>query len=296
MDRIHLLGLRTFHAIVTEGTLRGAAIVLGVQASAVSQQLKQFETRLGAALFVRSTRSVVLTEAGQDLLERTRHLLSEADAAIEMVRSNAGATAGALRVTLPFRAWQVVVAPRLPAFHASHPEIELEFSVSEDLIDITRSGFHAGIRLGDHLENRMIAKAIGPPMPGAYVASPDYIEEHGMPEAPADLLRHQCIRHRRRTAGTIAPWEFVVGGERVTVEAKGRLILDDLRSVVDAALRGCGIGWTLEAGVREELVMGQLLRVLPGFTPERPRFYVYYPRHLRELARLRVFIDHLSDR
>ena len=296
MDRARLLGLRTFHAIAEHGTLRAAAGVLGVQASAVSQQLKQFEDQIGAALFVRNTRSVVLTDAGRKLFQQTRHVLSEVDAAIDAVTAETGAISGSLRITLPFRAWQLVIAPRLEGFQDRFPDIELDLAIDEDLVDVTTGGFHAGIRLGDYLEGDMIAKALSGPMQGAYVASPEYLEQFGSPKAPGDLLKHRCIRHRRISAGRIAPWEFTSRGELQTVAVSGPLIFNDLRSVVDAALRGFGIGWSLKSGVDQDLRQGRLVQVLSEFTPERPRFFVYFPRQLRKLPRLRAFIDHFAPR
>ena len=292
MDRVRLLGLRTFHAIAEQGTLRAAAVVLGVQASAVSQQLKQFEDHLGTALFVRNTRSVVLTDAGRKLLAQTRHVLSEANAAIEAVRSEAGAVSGVLRITLPFRAWEAVVAPRLADFQTLFPEIELDLSIDEGLVDITTKGFHAGIRLGDFLEDQMIAKALSKPMQGAYVASPAYLEQFGVPKVPIDLLEHKCIRHRRVNSGRITPWEFLVDREPQVIEGKGAITFNDLRTVVDAARRDVGIGWSLRAGVEEDLRQGHLVQILTEFTPDRPRFFIYFARELRELPRLRVFINH----
>ena len=294
MDRARLLGLRTFHAIAKQGTLRAAADVLGVQASAVSQQLKQFEDHLGTALFVRNTRSVVMTDAGRKLFAQTRHVLSEADAALDAVRSEARTVSGSLRITLPFRAWEAVIAPHIDSFQARFPDIELDLAIEEDLVDVTSAGFHAGIRLGDYLEDPMIAKALSDPMQGAYVTSPKYLEEFGSPKAPGDLLDHRCIRHRRISTGRIAPWEFMVDGELQTVAVTGPLIFNDLRSVINAAQRGYGIGWSLKVGVEDDLSEGRLVQVLSEFTPERLRFYIYFPRELRDLPRLRAFIDHFS--
>lgn len=294
MERTSLLGLRTFHAIAEQGTMRAAADVLGVQASAVSQQLKQFEDVLGTALFVRSTRSVVLTDAGQKLLARTRHILTEAEAAIEQVKSEAVATSGTLRITMPFRAWESAIAPRLDAFQKLYPQIELDLSIDEDLTDIVAEGYHAGVRLGDFLQDQMIAKAISGPMPGAYVASPVYLDRFGTPKHPRDLFQHRCIMHRQISSGKRAPWEFVVEGERQTVEVSGPIIVNDLRTIVDATIQGLGVGWSLKSGVQQEIASGRLVQVLEEFTPDRPRFYIYFPREIRELPRLRAFIDHFG--
>lgn len=294
MHRTELVGLRTFHTIVEQGTLRAASEVLGVNASAVSQQLKAFEDKLGTAVFVRNTRSVVLTDAGQTLYERTRHLLSEADAAFEATRSAAGDVSGSLRITLPFRAWQLVIAPRFAAFREAFPDIELDLSIDEELADITTSGFHAGIRLGDYLAGDVIAIALTQTMQGAYVASQAYLERFGRPHHPSDLLGHDCIRHRQISSGQIAPWEFLENGETQTVAVTGSLVFNDLRSVVEAARHDLGIGWSLKAGIDKHLGDGTLSRVLADFTPVRPRFFLYFPRQLQRMPRLRAFIDYFS--
>lgn len=295
MKRANLLGLRTFHAIAKHGTLRAAAHSLGVQASAVSQQLKQFEDHLGTALFLRNTRSVVLTDAGEKLFRQTRHILSEADTAIEQLRSEAEDVSGTLRVTMPFRAWEAAVAPRLCTFQQKFPRIKLDLSIDEDLVDIVAEGIHAGVRLGDFLQNQMIAKAISPPMIGAYLASSAYLEQFGTPKHPIDLLEHNCLQHRQIGSGKCAAWEFVVDGKHQTVDALGSIVFDDLRTIVDATIRGFGIGWSLKSGVLNELATGQLTQVLEEFTPDRPSFYIYFPRELRDLPRLRAFVDHFGS-
>ncbi|MFS4582774.1 LysR family transcriptional regulator [Phaeobacter sp. C3_T13_0] len=294
MKRADLLGLRLFHAIVAQGTLRAASEHLGVNASAVSQQLKAFEDSLGTALFVRNTRSVVLTDAGHQLLERTRHLMGEADAAIAAIKSEAGTLSGPLRITLPFRAWQICIAPRVAAFQRAYPDITLNLSIDEDFADITDASFHAGIRLGDVLSGDVIAKSLSGPMPGAYIATPTYLDQFGHPETPSDLLAHRCIRHRQISADEIAPWIFDIDGERQTLAVTGSLVFNDLRSVVDAALHGLGICWSLRAGVAHELDRGQLVQILTEFTPKRSGFYIYFPRQLQGLPRLRAFIEHFS--
>jgi len=294
MNRADLLGLRTFHTIAEQGTLRAASHVLGVNASAVSQQLKAFEDQLGVVLFVRNTRSVVLSDAGRVLFERTRHVLGEADAALEAVRSRAGNVSGPLRITLPFRAWQLIIAPRLKGFGEAFANIELDLSIDEELIDIMAGDFHAGIRLGDYLSGDLIVRGMGEPMQGAYVASPDYLARFGYPRRPGDLLNHNCIRHRQISSGRLSPWEFEVDGEMQAVGVSGSLIFNDLRSVEDAALRGLGIGWSLKAGIEPHLDKGRLVQVLADFTPERGRFFLCFPRQFQDMKRLRAFIDYFG--
>jgi DNA-binding transcriptional LysR family regulator len=263
-----------------------------VNPPAVSHQLKTFEARLGVALFLRSTRTVTLTEAGRTLLEDCRHLLGTLDQALGRARDASQARAGRLRITLPFRAWQTILAPRFAAFHTAHPGIELDLAVEESLTDIIGQGFHAGIRLGDHLQDGMIALRLTAAEPAAYVASPEYLARHGKPLLPADLLAHTCIRHRQVSSGRISDWRFAgPDGER-TVAVGGPLIVNDLRSVVDCVRRGVGIGWSLKRGVQDELDRGDLVQVLEDVTPARPGFFLYFPKAAQQLGLLRAFIDH----
>lgn len=294
MNRADLHGLRTFLAIADSGTLRAASDALGVNPSAVSQQLKAFEDSLGTALFVRNTRSVAFTDAGKVLHDRTHDIFAEIDAALSASRRTSGATSGQLRITLPYRAWQLAIAPRIAAFNMAYPKIELDFAVDEDLTDIIASGFHAGIRLGDYLADEMIAVALTQPQTATYVATKGYLDLNGTPQTPADLLKHDCIRYRQISAGQIAPWRFILNGADTHVDVTGNLVFNDLRSVVDAASRGLGVGWTLRDGVEAQIKSGELVEVLPDCTPNRPRFFLYYPRQLKSLTRLRAFIDHFA--
>jgi DNA-binding transcriptional LysR family regulator len=294
MNRADLTGLRVFLAIAKSGTLRSASRELGVNPSAVSQHLKAFEEAIGVSLFIRNTRSVAFTDAGQNLFDRTHHLIAEVEAALEATRHAGGATTGQLRISLPFRAWQLAIAPRLAAFRELYPEIELDLSISEGLTDIVSNGFHAGIRLGDYLSDDMIAVALTSPQIGAYVASFDYLAQYGTPKEPADLLDHQCIRYRQISAGRIAPWVFDISGAETQLEVGGYLVFNDLRSIVDAAMAGFGIGWSLRAGVADQIDAGELTEVLSGYARPRPRFYLYFPKQLQDMSLLRAFIDHFS--
>lgn len=292
MDRADLAALQTFVTIAEQGSLRAAARVLGVNPPAVSHQLKAFETRLGTPLFIRSTRSLTLTDAGRAVYEGSGHLLHAVEETLDTVRDAARARAGRLRITLPFRAWQLIVAPRIAAFQAAYPGIELDLTIDETLRDVVTHGFHAGIRLGDRLQDGMIAVRLSASEPAAYVASPDYLERHGVPAAPRDLLAHACIRYRQPSTGRIADWRFMVDEDDVRVGTGGALIFNDLRAIVDAARQGLGIGWSLKRGVQAQLDSGALVQVLAPFTPPRPGFFLYFPKSVRKNGLLRCFTDH----
>jgi DNA-binding transcriptional LysR family regulator len=295
MSRPDLAALQTFVAIARHGSLRAAARHLGVNPPAVSLQLKAFEYRIGTALFLRSTRSVTLTDAGRALYDKSHHLLESLSEALEQAHDTGRARSGLLRITLPFRAWQVIITPRLAAFQAAYPGIELDLSIEEGLTDIIARGFHAGIRLGDYLQDEMIAVRLSRTEPAAYLASPAYLERHGVPQVPQDLLHHVCIRHRQISSGQVTDWRFTSADGDVTVTVGGGLILSDLRSIVDATCRDFGIGWSLRRGVQDELERGALLQVLEHVTPPRPGFCLYFPKLLQNLAILRCFVEHFRE-
>ncbi len=291
MKELPLSGLEVFVTIAEHGSLRQAAKVLGVQPPAISYRLKALEERIGTPLFVRTTRSVSLTDAGKSLLVRARPALDELGGALEDARSAGTALKGTLRLTLPLVAYELTIAKRLPAFHAAYPDIELELSFSEAFVDIVAGGFHAGIRLGDHLRDDMIAMRLGPPIKEVVFGTPAYFERHGRPRQPADLLRHNCVRYRYIASGRYAEWQFL-GSEGVTgIDVKGSLTVNSTAALVRAVRDGVGIGWLFRPCVEDDLQSGWLESVLSDYAIERPGYFLYYPRANAGIQALRVFID-----
>jgi DNA-binding transcriptional LysR family regulator len=291
MRKLPASGLEIFLAIAAGGSLRAAATALGVRPPAISQQLKAFENQIGVGLFTRTTRSIELTDAGRALLKRAGPAIAELSEALEEARGVGSATKGNLRITLPYRAYQLRIAPRLAAFQKKYPEIELELSFNEAFVDIVAARFHAGIRLGDCIDEDMIAVRLTPPLKGAYFASPAYFERHGRPRHPRDLLQHNCIRYRFIGSGRIAEWQFLGPEGMQTVAVKGNLVFNSFPSVVEAALDGLGIGWSLRAGVQDELSSGRLESVLDRYVPVRPGFFLYYPKENARIEVLRLFVE-----
>ncbi len=296
MKRIPITGLEVFLAIARHGSLRSAAQALGIGAPAVSQQLKAFERQIGVDLFTRTTRSVVLTEAGSALLGRASPAFSDIRDAIEEARGIGRTKVGTLRLTLPWSAYKIVFEPVLGAFRETYPDIQLEFSFDEALVDVVREGFHAGIRLGNRLTPGMVATRLTSPLIEAYSAAPSYLARHGCPMHPRDLHGHHCIRYRFISARKIADWVFREDGGALTVDPGASLVFDGFQAVVQAARDGHGIGWSLRAVVEQDLRAGTLQSVLDPFVNEQPPFFMYYPEQNRRLELLRVLLDFLSER
>lgn len=290
----HLKGIEVFLAVAKHGSFSAAARALGVGVPAVSQRLKGLEEDLGVSLLTRTTRALDLTPAGRVLLSGAGPALEQVQATIENARSAGKAKSGTLRLTIPWSAYKIAVAPVLADFHAAYPDIRLEMSFDEALVDIVREGYHAGFRLGDRLADGMIATRLTGSLVAAYSASPGYLAEHGRPSHPKDLLFHNCICYRFVSANRIADWLFSVDGHETRMTPPARLVFDSFRSVVDAALAGHGIGWSLRAVVEDALADGRLESVLEPFVKTHPPFYIFYPEENRQLEPLRLFIEFLK--
>lgn len=290
-----LEGVEAFLAVARRSSFRRAAADLGVTPSAVSQAVRALEARVGAALFTRTTRSVGLTEAGQRFLGRAGPAFEELAAAGAAARELGQKPAGTLRLTAPLAIVPMILEPVIASFCEAYPEIELEISASDEMVDLAKGGFDAGIRMGQFIDPDMTAVRLSPPFPLTVAASPAYLERRGRPERLEDLRTHACLR-RRRSDGTLAPWPFVDGNRTIEATVSGPLIARDYPTLVGAALRGMGLVQTprplVEAAIRD----GRLEPVLDAFAPMTPGVFLYHPGRRQILPKLRAFIDHVKAR
>ncbi len=283
--------LSVFFAIAHHGSLRGAGDFLGIGSPAVSQRLKVLETALDTRLFLRTTRSVELTEAGRLLLARAGPAATEIQDALRAVRGLSTTERGQLRITLPNGAFRLALAPRLAQFSEAYPDIELALSFEEAFVDLISEGFHAGVRLGGAIHGDMIAVPITAPLQDAYVAAPCYLSRRGTPETPDDLLSHNCIRYRYKSSGLPYPWRFQTPAGETSVEVAGGLVVDNFDAAIEAARAGCGVAQNFRAEVSDDLETGQLVSLLDAYAMNRPAFHLYFPREYATLRVLRAFVD-----
>jgi DNA-binding transcriptional LysR family regulator len=295
MERIPTHAIEVFLTIVREGSMRAAADALGVGASAVTLQLKSLENRLGIELFFRTTRSVELTEAGKVLFDAAAPAYRDLSYAIKKTKEMAQSVTGTLRLTLSRGAYIAALAPILEAFLSEHPGISLDISWNEELVDMIRQGFHAGIRMGDVLAPDMIAIQITPPIKSAFFAAPSYLQVHGVPKYPRDLLDHKCVRHRRPTAGTLREWWVSDDGQDKQIDPPARLIFDSAAGVIQAACEGHGIGWSMKATMEDHLRTGELKTLLEPYAKDLPPFYITYPEQNKRIECLRLLVDFLKS-
>jgi DNA-binding transcriptional LysR family regulator len=288
-------GVEAFLSVAERRSFRGAAAVLGVTPSAVSQAVRALEARIGAALFIRTTRSVGLTEAGNRFLSRAKPAFEELVAASEVARDLGQRPAGLLRLTAPRAVAPILLDPLIASFCQAYPEVEVEIAATPDLVDIASEGFDAGIRLGQFIEADMIAVRLTPPFRLAVVGSPDYLRRRQRPELIEDLRQHACLRVRRSN-GSIAPWSFVNGAEPIEVIVSGPFIANDIPTMFGAAVAGLGLTQAPEPIAAGAVKAGKLVIMLEPFAPITPGVFLYYPGYRQMTPKLRAFIDHVKSR
>lgn len=293
--KVDLGDLNAFLAVARAGGFREGARASGGSASFLSEAVRRLEAELGVRLLNRTTRSVVPTEAGKGLLERLGPALTEVESALDVVNGFRDRPAGALRLNVPVSAARLVLPAIVPPFLAAYPDIRLEVIADESFVDVLAAGCDAGIRCDERLEQDMIAVPIGPRVQRfATAASPDYLDRHGRPQHPSELLGHACLLGRFASGALTTPWEFERDGEVVRVEPSGPLIVrvggaTDL--TIDAAISGTGIICVFEDWLRPYIDSGALEPILEPWWQRFSGPFLYYPGRRLVPAPLRAFIE-----
>jgi DNA-binding transcriptional LysR family regulator len=288
-------GVEAALTVAQHRSFRKAAAELGVTPSAMSQAVRALEARIGAALFIRTTRSVGLTEAGEKFLSRAKPAFEELVAASEVARDLGQRPAGLLRLTAPRAVVPILLEPLIASFCQAYPEVEVEIAANRELIDIAAEGFDAGIRMGQFIAADMIAVRLTPPFRFIIVAHPDYLVRRRRPERPEDLRDHACIR-LRRSSGALAGWSLRDRGRAIEVAVSGPFIANDFPTVLGAALEGIGVAQVPEPIAADHVRAGRLVHVLETYASMVPGVFLYYPSRRQMMPKLRAFIDHVKSR
>lgn len=287
--------LQAFLAVAEQGSFVRAAEALQVSPSALSQTIKGLEARLDVRLFHRTTRRVGLTQAGERLLARLRPAVTEVEAAVRDATELGARPRGRLRIHAFRVGYQLYLEPLLAEFARTYPEIELDLTLDDQPVDMVETGYDGAIRLGELLEQDMVAIPLGSMLRHCVVASPAYVARHGKPRTPSDLHHHRCINWR--WPGQMHPyqWEFQRDGTWFRVAVHGPLIVNDLRAMLDAAANGVGIAFGVDAWVSPLIREGRLVTMLEPWCAPFEGFYFCYPRQRHHLAAMRAFIDFLKQ-
>jgi DNA-binding transcriptional LysR family regulator len=286
--------LTSFLAVARHHSFRRAADELGCTPSALSHAIRALEDRLDVRLFNRTTRTVALTTAGEQLFARVAPAFRDIDDALDDLNTHRGTPAGTLRLNCARSSAEMIVRPLVSRFLAEHARVHVDICVSNALADLVSGGFDAGIRFGEMIARDMIAVPIGPRQRSAVVASPAFLERHRRPLTPDDLKTLPCIR-LRFDGGRYYAWEFARDGVEFTVAVDGPLSMNDQSLMVEAAIDGVGLTYAFEGQVERPIADGRLVRVLDDWCPSYSGFYLYYPSRRQLPAVMRAFVDFVKD-
>lgn len=287
--------LKAFEAIVAFKTFAKAANQLRISPSALSQTIKHLEGRLGTRLFNRTTRSVVLTDAGKQLHKRLCPILKELELILGDVREQGDRLSGTVKLHSTSMAANDLLAPIIGQFYEQYPDICLDIVVEDRVVDIISDEFDAGICLGEFLQNDLVAYPLGDKLTMQAAASPDYIARYGEPQTPFDLHHHQCINWRYQQERGIYRWEFFQQGHWFSLSVNGPLTTSSRDLSVAAALGGVGIVfWTVDR-LKPWVDKGELVPLLSDYCPPFLGWHLCYPRQQHTSRALRALIDFLRE-
>jgi Transcriptional regulator len=284
--------IHVFMLVAREGSFTKAALKLGVAQSGISRTVRDLESRLGVQLLTRSTRKLAFTQAGEQLYRSAQASFQSLDQGLAMLAHFRDTPSGTVRINASQHAIDKVLLPKLAAFRQRYPDIRLELISESRFVDIIAEQFDAGIRLGDDVEEGMIAVRITPDMEMVAVATPEHFSRYGFPQAPQDLITHPCIAYQFAD-GSVYQWELWEDGKLVKHKPQGQWVFSDSYMEAEAARLGLGLAYVPEELVAEDLELGTLIRALKMYSQRFAGFYLYYP-HRNVSPALRMVIETLK--
>ena len=287
-------GIEAFLRVAERRSFSAAAADLGVSPSAISQTIKALEARIGAPLFMRTTRSVGLTQAGEKFLERAAPAYSGIADAYEAARNLGNRPAGRLRINLMRGAVQPLFEPIIAGFCETYPEIELEIYADDALSDLSAGGFDAGVRMGESLDADVIAVRLTGPFRFVVAGTPAYFQRYGRPETPEDLRNHRCVRFRLASGG-LMPWTFEKGNRDFDVAVTGPVIVNDWIAATVAMRSGIAMIMTAEPVAKAMVEAGEVELTLTDYAAATSGLFLYYPSRKQVMPKLRAFIDYVRE-
>lgn len=291
MKNHSLDGIRTFLAVAELKSFSAAALRLGVTTTAASKAIKVMERQHGVLLFNRNTRNVGFTEAGAGLyasLAGATRQIDEAFATLTMFRDR---PVGHLRLTVPRALGALVMRTLIPNFRSTYPEVTIDLSLDDGVVDLVAQGYDAGIRLGQSVEQDMVAVRLTGDLHWSVVGAPAYFDRKGVPLIPEDLMRHETLGYRFHTSGSLHHWRFVRDGEEFLVDVAAPLVVNDTTLIADFARSGLGLAYLPDVEIEQDLSSGSLLRVLENYVPSKSGLFLYFPARTQSQPKLRAFID-----
>ncbi|GFM66028.1 transcriptional regulator [Pseudomonas cichorii] len=291
--RDYFSGLLAFIAVARERSFTRGAAQLGLSQSAVSHAVRGLETSLGVRLLARNTRTVIPTEAGERLLKNVAPQFEEIDAELASLQAQRDTPTGTIRITASDHAIRSVLSAKLKKFLPKYPAIKVEIVSENQIVDIAAQRYDAGVRLGEHLDQDMIAVRISPDIRFAVVATKAYFARHPVPQTPGDLVDQNCINIRLATHGGLWPWEFEREGSQLNVRVDGQLVYNSTHEVLDAVIAGLGLAYIPEDMARPYIRSGHLIQCLEEWCPFWSGFHLYYPSRRQPSGAMSLLIAEL---
>jgi len=286
-----LNSLNAFIAVARRLSYAAASKDLGISTSALSQSVRQLETRLGVTLLTRTSRSVALTEAGQRLLETAGPAVDQALESLKTVTARRGEITGRVRLTVPSPAVSLVLTRLIPRLLEHYPKVEVDVRVDERFVNIVAEGYDAGIRLIEAIDRDMVHVRLTPALRIVVVGAPSYLERRGIPQKPSDLLQHDCIGIRFEHDEEPFAWELERGKKTWRVPVRGSVTTNDFELMRRLAVAGVGLYYALEPSLANELARGRLRIVLEPYACQVPGLFLYFPSRAQVSPALKAFVE-----
>lgn len=293
-NRADLADFAYFLAIARHRSFRRAGLELGVSASALSHSLKGLEARLGVRLINRTNRSVTLTAAGEALREEIANPFEAITRAADVMNRFREAPAGRIRLNVVGDAVPFLLGPVMPAFVERYPDVQIDISANNQMIDVIERGYDAGIRYGGTIPEDMVARRLSADIRWVVAGAPEYLERHGTPMHPHDLLDHQCLRIRLGD-DRIYHWEFDRDGEHLAIDVPGSITIDETRGGLAFMAGGVGLMYCPEPAVAPLIEAGKARLVLEDWADHGPGFHIYYSSRRQVPTGLRLLIDLVQE-
>ncbi len=279
-----------FVAVAREGSLSAAARALGLTPSAVSRIIARTEQRLGTRLLLRTTRAISFTAEGQSYLRGARRILADLDE-VEDTIADQGVPRGRLRISAALGHGRLAIVPLVAAFSARYPQIIVDLTLSDEVADILGGQADVAVRFGQLPDSPLTARRIGD-TGQIIVASPDYLQRHGTPLQPEDLLQHNCLRFNFRRAEP--NWPFARDGRTLSLKVSGNIECSSGEALAQLAREGAGVARIGEFSVATDLQQGNLVSLLEDWNPgDREPIHAVFVGGATMPARVRVFVDFL---
>lgn len=294
LTRANLADFMYFLAVARHLSFSRAGLEVGISPSALSHAMKALEARLGVRLLNRTTRNVTLTAAGQDLLKLINDPIDQIDQAMDVLNRYRDEPTGKIKLNVFSDAALLLLAPVLPLFGERYPDIEVDISISNAMVDVVEGGFDAGMRFGATVPEGMIAHRLSPDVRWVVAGTPEYLSKRGIPQHPEDLKQHRCLKFKIGNV-KVYDWEFEKDGEQLAVPVYGGVILDETRIALALAIEGAGLIYAAEPILAPFVKAGSLQVVLDDWASVTPGFHIYYSSYRQQPLGLRLLIDLIRE-